>query len=325
MSGFRKAKPEQVAFKVGFYGPPGSGKTFTTLLCAEGLAKVTGKRIAYVDTERGTDFYAQAVPERPIHPQAFDFDALYTRSIAETSEAIRNLDPEVYGVVVIDSITHIWEAAREAYTGKLTKVGGPPIYAWNAIKKPYKRLLTELLSSPMHVFLLGRQANEYDTDEDTDEMKKVGVKMKAEVETAYEPHILIRMELVRNSDGSVVTAFAEKDRTGILSGRTIANPGFNDLVKPILPLLTGTTQGKIESAEETGVRDSEAMDEKERQQIEESEQLTARMSARMALCENLHALKTLGKEMTPEFKKNLLKEHVAELRAKYLEIEGRLK
>jgi pantothenate kinase-related protein Tda10 len=59
MAGFRKAKAEQAALKIGIYGPPGSGKTFTSLLIAEGLGKISGKRVAYVDTERGTDFYAQ--------------------------------------------------------------------------------------------------------------------------------------------------------------------------------------------------------------------------------------------------------------------------
>ena len=43
MAGFRKAKAEQAALKLGIYGPPGSGKTFTALLLAEGLAAVTGR------------------------------------------------------------------------------------------------------------------------------------------------------------------------------------------------------------------------------------------------------------------------------------------
>ena len=53
MAGFRKASPEQAALKFAIYGPPGSGKTFTTLLVAEGLANIIGKRVAMVDTERG--------------------------------------------------------------------------------------------------------------------------------------------------------------------------------------------------------------------------------------------------------------------------------
>jgi pantothenate kinase-related protein Tda10 len=68
MAGFRKAKAEQAALKIGLYGPPGSGKSFTSLLLAEGLVKNTGKRIAFVDTERGTDFYGGVRLRRHLHP-----------------------------------------------------------------------------------------------------------------------------------------------------------------------------------------------------------------------------------------------------------------
>src|SRR5688572_4605716 len=108
MAGFQRAKAEQAAIKMGIYGPPGAGKTFTSLLIAEGLAKASGKRIAYVDTEHGTDFYCKAVPTRAVHPEAFDFDALYTRSLTEVMAAVRGLKADEYGVIVLDSITHLW-------------------------------------------------------------------------------------------------------------------------------------------------------------------------------------------------------------------------
>ncbi len=41
MAGFQRAKAEQAALKMGIYGPPGAGKTFTSLLVAEGLASST--------------------------------------------------------------------------------------------------------------------------------------------------------------------------------------------------------------------------------------------------------------------------------------------
>jgi predicted ATP-dependent serine protease len=147
--GFRLAKAEQAAIKMGIYGPPGAGKTFTSLLLAEGLAQVSGKRVAYVDTEHGTDFYCKAVSARAVHPEAFDFDALYTRSITETLTAVKALDPAQYGVVVLDSITHLWEAAMAAYNGPKGPGGSIPINAWGRIKKPYKDLMSILLSSPM--------------------------------------------------------------------------------------------------------------------------------------------------------------------------------
>src|SRR5262245_3063320 len=129
MAGFRKAKAEQAALKMGLYGPPGSGKTFTALLLAEGLAAKANKRIAFVDTEHGTDFYCKTVPSRPVHPAAFDFDALYTKSITDVISAVKGLKVEEYGVVIIDSITHIWEAARAAYSGRTTKAGTIPFHA----------------------------------------------------------------------------------------------------------------------------------------------------------------------------------------------------
>ena len=98
---FTKAKSEQAFFKGGLYGATGSGKTLTALLWAEGLAAKEGKRIAYIDTERGTDFYAIDIPERAVHPKAFDFDVFHTRSIMEAAEQLAELEP-FYGVIVID-------------------------------------------------------------------------------------------------------------------------------------------------------------------------------------------------------------------------------
>ncbi|HJZ13825.1 MAG TPA: AAA family ATPase, partial [Acidobacteriota bacterium] len=232
MAGFRKAKAEQAALKLGMYGPPGSGKTFTSLLIAEGLANLTGKKIAMVDTEHGSDFYCQAVPSRAVHPAAFEFDALYTRSIMEASEAIRSLSPEEYGVIDLDSITHFWQGAMDAYAGKRTRADTIPMHAWGKIKKPYKDLMSYLLSSPMHVIICGRQSIEYSTDEETEELRAIGLKMKAEGETAYEPHILLRMEAIKpkkTNEIAQIVAYAEKDRTGVLAGRSFVNPTFDSL------------------------------------------------------------------------------------------------
>lgn len=323
---FKKAKAEQAAVKMGLYGPSGSGKTFTALLFAEGLAKASGKRIAFIDTERGTDFYVKDVKDRKVHPEAFDIDTLYTKSITDVLEAVKSLDPSEYAVVVIDSITHIWEAARLAYAGKETKAGTIPFHAWGKIKKPYKDLINILLSSPMHVIFCGRQGNEFEEDEESGELKKVGVKMKAEGETPYEPHILIRMESVKNAKdrSATITAFAEKDRTGVLAGRTIEWPGFDNVIKPILSLL-GDTQAKIESEDETSAKDAERLSEEEKHRIQESEKTLGKFRARFKLCDTMEELKKISSEITPELKKTMTQSDVAELRDAYLEAEERVK
>jgi KaiC/GvpD/RAD55 family RecA-like ATPase len=125
---FHKPRAQKAALKMALYGPAGSGKTFTALLLAEGLAGHTGKRVAYVDTEYGTAFYGQPVAERATHPQAFDFDVLYTRSITQVLEAVRGLEARTHGVLVIDSISHLWDAAIAAYRGKKTKADTVPLH-----------------------------------------------------------------------------------------------------------------------------------------------------------------------------------------------------
>lgn len=319
MAGFRKAKAEQAALKMGIYGPPGSGKTFTSLLIAEGLGEVSKKRVAYVDTERGTDFYCKNVPSRSIHPQAFDFDALYTRSLTEVLAAVKALDPKEYGVVIIDSVTHLWEAAIAAYGGNQTRAGTIPMHAWGKIKRPYKDLMSTLLSSQMHVVICGRQGTEYQTDDETDELKAVGLKMKAEGETAYEPHILIRMEAIKpkkTHELATIVAYAEKDRTGVLAGRSFINPTFDMLVKPLLPLL-GDTQARIASGDETASKDAESIADDEKKRIANSAKILADYKAKITLAQDAAALKEIGKSITPQVKSEMLTTDVTELRDAY--------
>lgn len=320
MAGFRKAKAQQAALKMALYGPPGSGKTMTSLLFSEGLAAISGKRVAYVDTEHGTDFYSQDVPSRKIHPSAFSFDALYTRSITEMTDAIRGLSANDYEVVVIDSITHVWEAARAVYEGRQTKAGTIPMHAWGKIKKPYKDLIAILLSSPLHVFICGRQGVEYETDPETEELHAVGLKMKAEGETAYEPHILLRMWAEKNRKAGEIAsvyAYAEKDRTGVLSGRTFSNPTFDSVCGPLLELL-GKTQAKVTAGEDAAAIDAEALELQEREREQTSTILLERYKARIVLCTNETELKAIGKELTPELKAMMLSPDVAALREAYL-------
>ena len=322
MGGFRtmkKAYGEQAALKFGIYGAPGAGKSFTSLLLSEGLAKLSGKRIAYFDTERGTDFYCKAVPTRAVHPEAFDFDALYTRSITEVSETIYALDPGRYGVIVIDSISHLWSACMDAYSGKTTKIGTIPMQAWGKIKKPYLSLLSTLLSSPMHVIICGRQAIEYETDEETDELKAIGVKMRAEGTTAYEPHILIRMEAIKpkkTNEVAQIVAYAEKDRTGVLSGRSFINPTFETLCKPLLGLL-GDKQAQMQTGDESAAIDAEELAKQEKARELHSQDHLRHFAARINLAKSAADLKALGKEITPQLKAQMLPADVAMLREEY--------
>lgn len=323
MAGFRKAKAEQAALKMGLYGPPGSGKTFTALLVAEGLANLTKKKVAVVDTEHGSDFYCKEVKTRQCHPAAFDFDAIYTRALTEVISAVKGVSPDEYSVLVIDSVTHLWEAARAAYAGRTTRIGTIPMQAWGQIKKPYKDLMSFMLSSPLHVIICGRQGVEYETDEETDELKAVGVKMKAEGETPYEPHILLRMEAIRpkkTNELATIVAYAEKDRTGVLAGRSFVNPNFESLCTPLLGLL-GDKQAQMQTEDESAAIDAEKLAQQEKDRETTSAELLRQFQARIALANDARSLKAIGNEITPQIKSKMLPGDVTILRDKYQERE----
>ena len=305
---FQKAKPMQAFYKGAVYGPPGSGKTYTTLMQATGLAEACGKRIAYVDTERGTDFYTEK----------FDFDAIYTTSLADVYEAVQLLDTKTHGVIVIDSISHLWDAAMAAYEGKRTKnesAGGIPMHAWGGIKKPYKNLIRWLMDCEYHVFILGRQKNVFE-DDDKGQMKKVGVQMRAEGETAYEPHICCRMEARQSDkDSSKSTYFSiyEKDRTGLLAGRTFPNPSFST-IECVLPLLNAKSQAHSENPDEVAAKDSELLEKEEAIKEKKSADILKACQDLVARAKDMKALGDVIEQCKTK-KRSMVKKDEALLRA----------
>lgn len=315
---FKKANPMQAKLKVSLYGPPGSGKTLTSLIWAEYLAQNDKKRIAFIDTERGSDFYAKSIKDRAVHPDAFDFDAIYTRSLAEVLKAVKSIDPQEHGVLVIDSITHLWEAAMNAYEGKMTSGQTIPMHAWGKIKRPYKELVRFLLDCPIHVFILGRQKNVFETVDG--EMVKVGVGMRAEGETEYEPHICARMESRKNQKDrslSDVLAVFEKDRTGILSGKTFTNPGAS-VIAPLITIL-GDQQAISEDPDKTAENDAELMEkdaEKKKEKAAKSEAMFADFNAAIVASSTLEELSKVASELK-KAKKSMMDEHVDALRLLY--------
>lgn len=326
MSGFRKPKQTQAFLKLGIYGSAGDGKTVTASLIAEGLAIHSGKEVAFVDTEFGSAFYRQEVPARTFHPAAFDFSYLDTKSITEVNREIRLLDPNKFGVIVIDSVTHLWEACKAAYNGRTTKIGSIPMQAWGHIKRPWKNLINFILSCPQHVIICGREGSEYETDAETGELRNIGFKMRCEGETAYEPHILIRMEGVRDGKAheKIPTAFVEKDRTGILGGKIICWPNFDTLAKPLLPLLGGS-QAQIPSDDDVAAQDAEELGRLDQEKTTKSTELRQKYERAFSACQTKAEVVALSKQLTPEVKKDLIKEDLDSVRDAWDKANGAVK
>lgn len=289
--GFMKAVPQREFFKAGFYGRSGSGKTLTSLLVAEALAKREGKRVAMIDTERGSVLYRRTIAERTVHPEAFDIDILDTRSIYEALDAVENIDPNVHGVLLIDSISALWDAAKATYQGKLTSRGSIPVQAWGSIKKPYKRLMSLFLDGEYHALLCGREGLEMEEDEDGS-TKVIGKKLRAENETQYEPHILVHMVPERTEQGAfVIQAFVEKDRSGILTGKTFPWPTY-DTFSRVVDVLSGDAHSaRLGTPEENSDRDAEAAERRRDQEEAERKALFESIRDAINAARDVDALK----------------------------------
>jgi AAA domain len=318
MPTFTKPTSLKSALKLAVYGAAGSGKTFTALLLSEGLARQSGRRVAVLDTEQGTAFYSQAVTSRKAHPQAFDFDVLHSRSVTEALSALHALDPAEYGVIIVDSISHLWDACRNAYAGKLTKHGGIPLHAWATIKRPYREMMNLLLSLPVHVILCGRQGIDYGEDEGTGELKQVGFRLRAEGETGYEPDVLIRLESHKTNrrQAATILAHVEKDRTGVLAGATIEWPNFDKIAKPLLGLL-GTKHAGVPSDDEVAMRDSEALERQEEERLQRSADLATDYAARIAEAGTTEELRHVAGQLTAEVKAKLIADDLERVRRLY--------
>jgi hypothetical protein len=149
-------------------------------------------------------------------------------------------------------------------------------------------------------------------------MKNLGFKMRAEGETAYEPDVLLRLEAHKpGKKGTLVpTAIVEKDRTGVLSGKTIAWPGFDNLAKPLLGLL-GTTQAAPPTDDEVSVQDAEALARQEREHAQRSAELAGKYTTRMTEAGTVADLQRVAAELTPAVKVQLVANDLTRVREVY--------
>lgn len=150
---FRPAVRDRVGLLIAIAGASGTGKTFSALRLATGLAG-DGGRIAFIDTEAGrAKHYADQF--------AFDHgDLTPPFSPARYLEAITAADKAGYDVIVIDSMSHEYEgdggiidmAESAAASGVKTPKN------WIKPKGEHKRLVSRLLQCRSHlVFCLRAQ------------------------------------------------------------------------------------------------------------------------------------------------------------------------
>lgn len=153
---FTKATRKGSHLKLAITGPAGSGKTYSALRLASGIA--TKGRIALIDTENesaslyASDFDFDKVGIEP----PFSVDKLTTATVAA-------LDAQ-YEVLIVDSASHFWNGVLE-FKSQLDKRGGNSYTNWNEANKHYELMLRAILFSKIHVIVCMRSKMEYVLEE----------------------------------------------------------------------------------------------------------------------------------------------------------------
>jgi ABC-type dipeptide/oligopeptide/nickel transport system ATPase component len=139
----REAKREGARLVIGIAGVSGSGKTYTALQLAYGLANGNGKKVGFLDTEnRRGSLYADSLP------QPFLIGDLYAPFAPQRYiDAILEFQQAGVEVLVIDSVTHEWEGV-----GGCEEIASATRFPdWKRAKAEHKRFMNVMLQSNMHI------------------------------------------------------------------------------------------------------------------------------------------------------------------------------
>lgn len=180
----RKAQRQGARLLIQLSGVSGSGKTYTALQLAYGLAGQDANKVVMIDTEnRRGSLYANALPQ-PFN--IIDFYAPFSPSrYIQAIEAAVNAGAEV---IVIDSVTHEWESE-----GGCEWIANQSRFPdWKRAKAEHKRFMTYMLQSPAHIIACTRAREKVDFSDPKNPIK-LGIQPIQEKNFSYEATVSLLM------------------------------------------------------------------------------------------------------------------------------------
>ncbi len=180
----RKAQRQGARLLIQLSGVSGSGKTYTALQLAYGMAGKDAGKVVLIDTEnRRGSLYANALPQ-PFN--IIDFYAPF--SPGRYIEAIETACRSGAEVIVIDSVTHEWESE-----GGCEWIANQSRFPdWKRAKAEHKRFMTYMLQSPAHIIACTRAREKVDFT-DPKNPRSLGVQPIQEKNFSYEATVSLMM------------------------------------------------------------------------------------------------------------------------------------
>ena len=203
-----KATRTRSKLRIGLFGAAGSGKTYSALKLARGIASSWDK-VAVIDTERGSghlyshlgDYLVYSL-EAPYAPERY-------------IDAIDVCERAGMEVVIIDSISHEWNGAGgclEIVDKVDTKL---EFSKWKLITPRHNRFIERILQSKAHVICCGRSKDGYVLEENNQGKKvpkKVG--LKAITRDGFDFEVTLAFDL-----DAFHQAISSKDRTSLFDAK----------------------------------------------------------------------------------------------------------
>lgn len=202
---FKKATREQVWIKTLLTGPSGSGKSYSALRIASGIAKKCGSDIAYIGTEASRDkFYANE----------FEYDLLQLSEPFTIEKYIEAIDEAItagYKVLIIDSLSHEWIYLNDVHD----KMPGNSFTNWGKLKPRHNAFMEKILMSPIHIIGTARGKDTWTLEDKNGKQvpKKVGLGAQQDKDISYN----YTVSFVLDQDTHI--AHADKDNTHLFDGK----------------------------------------------------------------------------------------------------------
>jgi hypothetical protein len=156
---FQKAERKKSKLRLALSGVSGSGKTFSALKVAKGIADGINGKIAVIDTERGSASLYNDICNFDV----LELDPPYTPE--NYIAAIHAAKKANYDVLIIDSLTHEWNGKGGILETvdiiARTKFRGNSYAAWSELTPRHSSLIEAMLKTTMHLIVTMRSKSSY--------------------------------------------------------------------------------------------------------------------------------------------------------------------
>lgn len=200
----RQSERKRAKIKMALQGSAGSGKTYSSLLLAQGLTNGDLSKVAIIDTENGSaDLYA--------HLGNYNVLSMTPPFTPEKYiEAIDVCEKAGMEVIIIDSISHCWDELLDFHS----KLAGNSFTNWSKVTPRQKAFTDKILQSNAHIIATMRTKQDYVLNQKDGKFvpEKVGLKAVQKDGLDYEFTLVFDVDIKHFATSS-------KDRTGLFMGK----------------------------------------------------------------------------------------------------------